>query len=123
VSKILSIIPFKNFFISTYNFPHLKVSARISFPNFLGARIFLFPLRDFYFCFFPTPPPPHITFLMVRPLQLRSVTRYTEHHRLCLGTKSNLLKVMLHDFFCNLYRNFGHGEMTVLYSNVFTEKR
>ena len=30
-----------------------------------------FPSHDFFLGFFPTPPPPTITFLMVRPLLLR----------------------------------------------------
>ena len=47
--------------LSTYNFPYWKVSARIFFFKLFWCTnfFFLFPLLDFYFCFFPTHPTPH----------------------------------------------------------------
>ena len=59
---VLNIIPCTNFFfISTYNFPYLKVSARILFSNFFGARIFFLSVSParFLFLLFPYPPSLH----------------------------------------------------------------
>jgi hypothetical protein len=56
----LNIIPCTNFFISTYNFPFWKVSARIFFQSFWCTYFFLSvsPAR-FLFLLFPHPPLPH----------------------------------------------------------------
>ena len=68
---VLNIIPCTNFFfISTYNFPYLKVSARIFFFKlfwYMNFFPFCFPCAIFIFAFPPPSLPPSL-FLMVRPL-------------------------------------------------------